>query len=270
MKTYRVRLSKKQMEAILVAWARPTPAMVAAKELCISRRTVTLWYTYIRQAIADASKPPRFSGEVEIDQYEHGARKYKEYSEVDGNMVEVLKQKKVMLIAIVQRGEKSQVYVQIIKRMDRRTTDGVIHMVVEGKSRVFTDGWRSFNKLREDGYEHYVVIHRREFAIKVPRKRLPEVGQRTVTIGDEIINVHTQNVDRFFAHCDTILAQKSGVPRNTIHLHIKECEFRWNNRGNVLEAIKALLLHHNPRRRNNRKPPKKAHNPRISHPPQKS
>ena len=163
-------------------------------------------------------RPPRLSGEVEMDQAFFGTRKRKRYDS-HGKPIEV-KNNQVAVLGIIKRG--GLVYTHIIKRMDRRTLIPIVHMVVERKSKVYTDMWRSFNKLNESGYKHYTINHSKRFSD----------GKGT----------HINNIEVFWSFAKRRLSQFNGLTKSTFPLHLKECEFRYNHRkkGELKKALSNL------------------------------
>jgi len=126
------------------------------------------------------------------------------------------------VFGIIERG--GRVYTQVIKRMDRRTLMPVIHMIVEGGSTIFTDEWRSFATLKKEGYKHHKINHFRGYAKKT-----------------KDANIHTNNIEGFWSFAKRRLAKFNGISRDTFPMHIKECEFRFNNRKDVLGAIRKAM-----------------------------
>ena len=83
------------------------------------------------------------------------------------------------------------------------------------------------------------------------------MGQDTITIKKFAVkiifvkwlvcikNVHEfrhQNLENFWGLCKVRLAKFRGISRKTFYLHLKECEFRYNNRkeNNLQNVIKNL------------------------------
>ena len=129
--------------------------------------------------------------------------------------------KQVAVMGFIERGSGS-VYTQIIKRMDRRTLMPIIYMIVEDKTTIYTDSWRSFDRLPSDGYTHKKVNHRKGFKTKEP-------------------GVHINNIEAFWSFCKRRLEKFNGLPLTTTALHIKECEFRYNHKGDLLKLLRKMV-----------------------------
>jgi len=55
-------------------------------------------------------------------------------------------------------------------------------------------------------------------------------------------NRHINGIESFRPYAKRRLAKFKGVPRHTFHLHLKECEFRFNHREeNLYDKILSLL-----------------------------
>lgn len=229
------RISKKKQNALLHAFAElDIDATTAAKKYAkVHRRTADLYYRHFREVIYQASrKAPRFFGEIEMDQAEFGGRgvkrlrtllerykkilPYKEYME---KAKLARKEHKIMVFGILQRG--GNVYCHIITKADKRTLQPIVRLVVEPDSTIYTDKWRGFGDLGIDMYKHKSVNHSEEYVAKD--------------------GTHINGIESFWWFAKRRLIKFNGVSRTTLPLHIKECEFRFNNKGNVSGALKKLL-----------------------------
>lgn len=229
------KISRKKVWTLVRRFARGYTATDAAKEAKVSRNTANLYYNHFRESLANNyNKAPRFDGEVEMDQSFFGkgikrrtfdARKNRRSDEewrAKGDPIHWTKRKRretknILVFGILKR--EGDVYTKIIDRADRNTLFPIIHMVVKGGSTVYTDRWQGFNALRIDGYEHRPVNHAEG-----------PVGRD---------GAHTGSIDSFWGFAKTHLRRFRGISRRTFALHLKECEFRWNHRGEE-EMIKIL------------------------------
>jgi transposase-like protein len=91
---------------------------------------------------------------------------------------------------------------------------------VELESVIHSDGWRGYNGLVDIGYaKHLRVDHgRNEF-----------VRGRS----------HINGIEGFWGFAKSRLSRFRGMHKSTFYLHLKECEFRYNNRN---ENMYDLLL----------------------------
>ncbi len=221
------KISRKKVWILVRRFARGYTATDAAKEAKVSRNTANLYFNHLREAIANHyDRAPRFDGEVEMDQsfFGKGIKRQKFDQRKDwrketewrakGDPIHWTKKKRrdtrhIMVFGILKRG--GEVFIKIIEKADRNTLFPIIHMVVKAGTTVYTDQWQGFNALRIDGYEHRPVNHAEG-----------PVGRD---------GAHTGGIDSFWGFTKTHLRKFRGISRRTFALHLKECEFRWNYRG---------------------------------------
>ena len=93
--------------------------------------------------------------------------------------------------------------------------------VLEGLT-VNTDGWKAYDGVILNGYNHYRVFHSaNEFAR----------GKN-----------HVNGIESFWSFAKRRLAKFNGIASHKFNLYLKECEFRFNYRndnlyGKLLEVI---------------------------------
>ena len=89
-----------------------------------------------------------------------------------------------------------------------------------------SDGWRGYNGLVDLGYGHFRVDHSNDEFAKGA--------------------VHINGIEGFWGLAKVRLAKFKGLPRHTLHLHLKETEWRYNHRH--ADKYKTLLryLRQNP------------------------
>lgn len=204
----------------------------AAKLAKVSRPCANRWYRYLREVIyAGTRRAPRFYGEVEMDQAEFGGRgrkrmqsllkryaKVMPHAEYREKAKAIRKEHKVLVLGILQRG--GAVYCHLLRRNDARTLTPIVRLVVEDTATVYTDKWRGFTELKLDGYTHRDVNHSVEYVA--------------------LDGSHINGIESFWSFAKRRLNKFNGIARTTLPLHIKECEFRYNNKD-LAKALKALL-----------------------------
>lgn len=226
------RISKKKRDALIKYFAMDLNATEAASLTKVHRNTVNLWYRHFREKIYRAGRrAPRLFGEIEMDQSEFGGRGrkrmqtlLKRYAKVMPHAIylkraqEIRKEHKAMVFGILQRG--GNVYAHIIKKADKKTLEPIVRMVVEPGSTVYTDKWRGFADLGLNQYSHKTVNHSIEYVAKD--------------------GSHINGIEAFWSFAKRRTSQFNGMATTTLQLHIKECEFRYNNKD-TLKALKMLL-----------------------------
>ena len=87
---------------------------------------------------------------------------------------------------------------------------------------IHPDGWRGYNGLVDMGYKKHFRVH---------------PGENEFARG----NCHINGIESFWSYAKRRLAKFNGVLRQTFHLHLKECEFRFHHREeNIFDRILTL------------------------------
>ena len=83
---------------------------------------------------------------------------------------------------------------------------------------IHSDGWRRYNELVDFGNKKHFRVHhsKNEFARG---------------------NSHINGIESFWGYAKTRLVKFKGMNKNIFELHLKECEFRFNNRKQNLYKI---------------------------------
>jgi len=102
-------------------------------------------------------------------------------------------------------------------RSGARYPDSIIH----------PDGWRGYNGLVDMGYKKHFRVH---------------PGENEFARG----NCHINGIESFWSYAKRRLAKFNGVLRQTFHLHLKECEFRFHHREENTSDRILTLLRENP------------------------
>lgn len=228
------RISIKKRNMLLKCFVEHLTAVQAAKFSTVNRSTANLYYNHLRQIIFERyALAPRFSGEVEIDECLFGkgikrrkfdARAYGAPYDDTYKMLrkgkKILKKKKnnILVFGIQRRG--GDVYTHIIEKRDRLTLLPIIHLVVAAGATVVSDMNKAYDILKEDGYKHQQVNHSEGFINKK--------------------GYHIGTIESFWSSARDHFSRFRGIARRTFPLHLKECEFRWNNRGDK-KSITAIL-----------------------------
>jgi transposase-like protein len=170
------------------------------KILCLARQRILL--------ITQLQSAP-LVGQIEVDESYFGARRVK------GKRGRGARGKTIVF-GLLKRGDK--VYTQIIKRCDRATLHAIIKEKAGIDSIINSDSWRGYNGLADFGYKkHYRVLH----------------GKNEFARG----NAHINGIESFRGYAKIRLVKFKGMDKSMFNLHLKECEFRFNNRKQNLYKI---------------------------------
>jgi transposase-like protein len=88
-------------------------------------------------------------------------------------------------------------------------------------STIHSDGWKSYDGLILNGYDHYRVFHSENEFVR---------GKS-----------HVNWIEAFWSFAKRRMSKFNGIQADKFHLHLKECEFRYNYRHKKEEAVKLLL-----------------------------
>ena len=122
---------------------------------------------------------------------------------------------KTPVFGLLKRDGK--VYVEIVENCSRNSLLPIIQGKILEGSTIHTDGWKAYDGLILNGYDHYRAYHsKNEFARG---------------------KCHVNGIESFWSFAKRGLAQFNGLAEQVFYLHLKECEFRFNNRKANLYAI---------------------------------
>ena len=217
------RISKAKFRQLVRCFALDLDAYQAAAMTGLNRNTVNRYLLLIRQWIAEFAESP-FSGEVDESYFSgkriKGKRARGDYRRAGG---------KTPVFGIFQQSGK--VYTEVVPDWAKATLQAIIRGILRGKvdldSIIHSDGWRGYNGLVDLGYQkHFRVQH----------------GQNEFARG----RCHINGIESFWSFAKRRLAKFHGVPAKTFYLHLKECEFRFNYRGQNLYPLILKMIREQP------------------------
>ena len=215
---YRSRISEAKFREIVRHFAMDINASKTALLCGVNRNTVNSIYSKIRLKIIEYTLTNiRDYGEFEVDESYFGARRVrgKRGRGAAG---------KTPVFGLLKRDGK--VWVNVIENCSKSELMPIIEGKVLEGSTIYSDGWKAYDGLILNGYEHYRVYHsHNEFAR----------GKS-----------HINGIESFWSFAKRRLAKFNGLSDETSHIHLKECEFRWNNKDSNLYKILLKLLRDSP------------------------
>jgi transposase len=182
----------------------------------LTRKSVTVIFLKIRERItAECERASPFSAcEVEVDESYFGARR------VRGKRGRGASGKTIVFGIFKRNG---CVYTESVPDCKKRTLQAIIRGRVAPDAIVNSDGWRGYDGLVDVGYsKHYRVNHGvNEF------------------VRDK---AHVNGIESFWSFSKRRLQKFNGISVETFNLHLKECEYRFNQRKKNLyrELLKLL------------------------------
>jgi transposase-like protein len=166
----------------------------------ISRPTVNKYLTAIRLRILELSllQSDPLVGQIEVDESYFGARR------VRGKRGRGARGKTIVF-GLLKRGDK--VYTEIVPNCKSAT----LQKIIKGKTDVGSVIHSWYNGLVDFGYKKHFRVHH---------------GKNEFVRG----NSHINGIESFWGYAKNRLVKFKGMDKNMFNLHLKECEFRFNNR----------------------------------------
>ncbi|MFM7468623.1 MAG: IS1595 family transposase, partial [Vampirovibrionales bacterium] len=121
---------------------------------------------------------------------------------------------------------EGNVYVEIVPNCSKASLMPIIQGKLLEGSTIHTDGWKGYDGLILNGYDHYRVFHSENEFVR---------GKS-----------HVNGIESFWSFAKRRLAQFNGLSDETFYLYLKECEWRFNLRTSDIYAIMLKELRVNP------------------------
>lgn len=218
----KARLRKSAIIKLIECFVADVSATQAGKLSKVNRNTANLWYRNFREKILEyqENEQGQMSGEVELDESYFGGPRKKNHAK-DRRKRGRGAENKVPVFGIKKRAD-GRVYTQIIKNASKQELLPIIRRLVKkGKTTIYTDKWKSYDGLVLDGYKHKRINHSKSYS---NRK-----------------GTHVNGIENFWSFAKRRLAKFNGVSRKTFLLHLKECEFRYNHKDDILELLVKII-----------------------------
>lgn len=188
----------------------------------VNRNTVNVWFMIFRIAIASFQEEQvqQSSCSFELDEsYFDGPRKklHAQDRRKRGRGAE----NKVPVFGIKKRDDGT-VYTKIIENASKQTLFPIIRdLIKKQNSVIYTDKFRTYDGLVFDGYKHYRINHSKQYSNRKGN--------------------HINGIENFWSFAKLRLAKFHGLSRKNFCYHLKECEFRYNKKHDMLRVLKARL-----------------------------
>ena len=196
-------LSDYKIKKIMHCFCEDITASKTAALLEINRNTVNRYFNLFRHKIVASTVRPgdRLSGEIECDESYFGAKRIrgKRGRGAAG---------KTPVFGLLKR--EGNVYVEIVENCSKQSLIPIIQGKVLEGSTMYTDGWKAYDGLILNGYDHYRVFHSHDEFVR---------GKS-----------HVNGIESFWSFAKRRLAKFNGLTDQKFFLHLKECEFRFNHR----------------------------------------
>lgn len=216
------RLTKTKINKILRCFDADLSATQATKLIGINRNTINVWYMKFRMTIAEFQEEQirKSSGEFELDESYFGGIKKKNNADERrkrGRGAE----NKIPVFGIKKRDDGS-VYTKIIENATRLTLFPIINDIINRQnSTIYTDKFRTYDGLVFNGYKHKRINHSKRYSNR--------------------IGTHINGIENFWSYSKQRLSRFHGISRKNFYYHLKECEFRYNKKYDIIKTLRARL-----------------------------
>lgn len=202
--------SERKFREILRLFSEDLTAVQISNLSGVNRNSVNRILKLIRERILGLTfYKSSLKGEIEVDESFFGARRVKGKRGRGAYG-------KTIVFGIYKRN--GRVYTEVVENCSRATLQAIIRGKVDADSIIHSDKWRGYNGLVDLGYKkHYRLDH----------------GKNEFVRGKSHIN----GIEGFWGYAKTRLAKFKGMNKKTFLLHLKETEFRYNNRNNNLYKL---------------------------------
>ena len=212
------KISEVKTREVVKYFAADLLATQAAQLSGLNRNTINRIYAGLREKIyAECEIQRPMFGIVEVDESFFGAKRVKGKRGRGAYG-------KTVVFGIKERLGK--VYTEIVPDCSKATLQSIIRGKVAPESVINSDGWRGYNGLVDLGYGHFRVHH--------------EADQFAEG------NNHINGIEGFWGVAKVRLARFRGMRPDTFILHLKETEWRFNNRSSDIYKLMLKILRLNP------------------------
>jgi transposase len=213
----RVKISDRKFSLIVRCFSNDITSVSCAGIVKVNRKTADRYYQYFRGLILKNQEEERreflAEDETEVDEAYFGPTRVRGRRGRGAS-------KKIAVVGLLQR--KGKVFTKPVDRCTKRELLPVILNRVRQGVDVFTDGWKSYDALAIYGFNHKKVKHQdNEFS-------------------DGNGN-HVNGIESFWSFAKRRLAKFNGIRKKDFANHLKETEWRFNNRGRIEKMLRKLI-----------------------------
>ena len=212
----RSHISEKKFREIIRYWSEDLDAKTTSNLVKVSYQSVKIIYKKFREKILQwQGIEGQLKGICEVDESYFGASRVKGKKGRGAG-------KKTIVFGILERNGK--VYTQIIPDAGKQEIQNIIRKKIAPEALINSDCWVAYHGLVDLGYGHFRVKH----------------GENEFANGKVYIN----GLESFWSYTKRRLAKYNGIQKSHYIYHLKETEFRFNNRKSNLYKLmlKSLLL----------------------------
>ena len=215
-----VKISEAKFRLLLKCFCLDETAKNGAQITNVHTNTAERIYQKLRKRVAHLAVTETeqyLKGSFEIDESYFGPRR------VRGKRGRGA-YRKTPVFGILKRDGK--VYTQIIKSCSEKELLYIIKGTILENSTIYSDGWKAYDSLIINGYNHYRIYHsHNEFAR----------GKN-----------HINGMESFWSFVKRRINKFNGLTKSNFPLFLKESEFRWNHRHQDLYVLLLKYIRSDP------------------------
>jgi transposase-like protein len=212
---YRQRISNYKLKKIIHHFCIDIDATKTSQLIGFNRNTVNSYFLLFRKAIYhyQTLKSKKLRGTVEVDESYFGAKRVRGRH---GKLKRGRGTQKQPVFGIIQRKDengKKYVFTQIVPDCKKDTLIPIIKGKVELSATINADSWKSYDALVSVGYDKLFRVNhgKDEFVLR----------------GEDGGIITINGMESFWGFTKKRLNKFNGTKKN-FDLHLKECEWRWN------------------------------------------
>jgi transposase len=216
------RISKTKANKILKCFCIDLGATQTAQLTNVNRNTINAWYMKCRVALAEYQEEhvAQSSGSFELDESYFGGPRKKLHAG-DRRKRGRGAENKIPVFGIKKRDDGT-VYTKIIENASKQTLFPIIKKLInKHDSTIYTDKFRTYDGLVFDGYKHFRINHSKQYSNRKGN--------------------HINGIENFWGFAKQRLSKFHGLSRKNFYYHIKECEFRYNKKHDMMKVLRARL-----------------------------
>jgi transposase-like protein len=222
------KISVYELKKIIKHFCVDIDATKTSELLGYNRKTINRYYLLFRQIIYVhrlSLFQEKIGWEIEVDESYFGARRKRWFAGKLKRWRWTLKQPVFWLIKRKDEEGRVEIYTEVIPNCKAITLRPIILGKVDlDESFLYSDGWRAYDGLVDvESERHFRVNHwDHEFS--------------------RWNGIHINGIENFWSFTKRRLNKFNGVKRN-FHLHLKECEWRYDKETVELETELLILLY---------------------------
>lgn len=213
----RVKISGQKFSLIVRCFSNDITSVSCAGIVKVNRKTSDRYYNYFRELILENQEEERgrflSEDETEVDEAYFGPTRVRGKRGREAS-------KKIAVVGLLQR--KGRVFT---KPVDRCTKEELLLVILDRVAQgvdIYTDGWQSYDALAVYGFNHKKVKHQKD------------------EFSDGNGN-HINGIESFWSFAKRRLAKFNGIRKIDFANHLKETEWRFNNRGRIEKMLRKLI-----------------------------